>query len=263
MPELPDVERFKRYLDATSLYQRIADVEVRSAYVLKGISGKELARRLKGRRFESTRRHGKHLFARTDGGTWLRLHFGMTGSLRYFKGEEKAPPHTRVLFVFAKDYRLAFDDQRKFGQVGLLEDVDEFLRKRALGPDALDIDVAEFKAKLARHRGAVKSILMNQRLIAGIGNIYADEILFHARIHPATQIARLCDKDRRHLFRAMRHVLEKAVHYQADADRMPKTWLLSHREKRGKCPRCGRSLKSSTIGGRTAWFCTHCQRSAL
>ena len=263
MPELPDVETFKRYLDATSLYQRIADVEMRSAYVLKGISGKELARRLKGRRFESTRRHGKHLFARTDGGTWLRLHFGMTGSLRYFKGEEKAPPHTRVLFVFAKDYRLAFDDQRKFGQVGLLEDVDEFLRKRALGPDALDIDVAEFKAKLARHRGAVKSILMNQRLIAGIGNIYADEILFHARIHPATQIARLCDKDRRHLFRAMRHVLEKAVHYQADADRMPKTWLLSHRGKGGKCPRCGRGLKSSRIGGRTAWFCPHCQRRAL
>src|SRR6266702_3349296 len=151
MPELPDVETFKRYLDATSLYQRIADVEMRSAYVLKGISGKELARRLKGRRFESTRRHGKHLFARTDGGTWLRLHFGMTGSLRYFKGEEKVPPHTRVLFVFAKDYRLAFDDQRKFGQVGLLEDVDEFLRKRALGPDALDIDVDE-PAIDCRHR---------------------------------------------------------------------------------------------------------------
>src|SRR5206468_12664672 len=200
MPELPDVESFRRYFDATSLHQRIDDVDVRNAYVLKGVSGRELARRLKGRSFESTRRHGKHLFARADSNVWLRLHFGMTGSRRYFKGEEKAPPHTRVLFVFAKDYRLAFDDQRKFGQVGLLEDVDEFLRKRALGPDALDIDVAEFKAKLARHRGAVKSILMNQRLIAGIGNIYADEILFHTRIHPATQIARLCDKDRRHLF---------------------------------------------------------------
>src|SRR6266436_6399732 len=260
MPELPDVERFKRYLDATSLYQRIADVEMRSAYVLKGISGKELARRLKGRRFESTRRHGKHLFARTDGGTWLRLHFGMTGSLRYFKGEEKAPPHTRVLFVFAKDYRLAFDDQRKFGQVGLLEDVDEFLRKRALGPDALDIDVAEFKAKLARHRGAVKSILMNQRLIAGIGNIYADEILFHARIHPATQIARLGEKTVCKLFRATRYILKKAIDAKANVDRMPKSWLLPRRGKVGKCPRCRGELRSATIGGRTAWFCTQCQK---
>src|SRR6266704_1858214 len=259
MPELPDVETFKRYLDATSLHQRIVDVDVQSADLLKGISERELARRLKGRRFECSCRHGKHLFVRTDGDIWLRSHFGMTGSLRYFKGEEKAPPHTRLLFVFAKDYRLAFDDQRKFGEVGLVNEVAEFLKKRALGPDAVDIDLAGFKETLTKHRGTVKSILMNQRLIAGIGNIYADEILFHARIHPATQIARLCDKDRRHLFRAMRHVLEKAVHYQADADRMPKTWLLSHREKRGKCPRCGRSLKSSTIGGRTAWFCPHCQ----
>src|SRR6266705_4755022 len=156
MPELPDVETFKRYLDARSLHQRITCFDVRNAYVLKGISARELARRLKGRRFECSCRHGKHLFVRTDGDIWLRSHFGMTGSLRYFKGEEKAPPHTRLLFVFAKDYRLSFDDQRKFGEVGLLEDVDEFLKKRTLGPDALDIALTEFKAKLARHRGAVK-----------------------------------------------------------------------------------------------------------
>src|SRR5437667_10324263 len=119
MPELPDVERFKRYLDATSLYQRIADVEVRSAYVLKGISGPELTRRLKGRRFESTRRHGKHLFVRADRGVWLHLHFGMTGRVHYFKGEEEAPPHTRVLFILSKDSRLTFPDPRTVHQVGL------------------------------------------------------------------------------------------------------------------------------------------------
>ncbi len=263
MPELPDVESFRRYFDATSLHQRIDDVDVRNAYVLKGVSGRELARRLKGRSFESTRRHGKHLFVRADSNVWLRLHFGMSGFLRYFKGEEKAPPHTRVLFVFAKDYRLAFDDQLKFGEVGLVNEVDEFLKKRALGPDALDIDLAEFKEKLARHRGAVKSILMNQRLIAGIGNIYTDEILFHARIHPATQITRLGNKHINRLFAAMRHVLEKAIEYQADVDRMPQSWLLPQRGKGGKCPRCGRGLKSSKIGGRTAWFCPHCQRRAL
>ena len=263
MPELPEVETFKRYFDATSLHQRIADVDVLSAYLLKSVSARELGRRLKGRRFESTRRHGKHLFARTDGNIWLRLHFGMTGSLRYFKGENKAPRHTRMLFVFVKDYRLAFDDQRKFGEIGLIQDVDEFRKKRALGPDALDVDLTKFKKLLGKHRDAVKAILMNQRLIAGIGNIYADEILFHARIHPATPIARLRDKDRMHLFRAMRHVLKKAIEYQADVDRMPKSWLLSQRGKAGKCPRCGRELKSSKIGGRTAWFCARCQRHRL
>src|SRR2546422_5340865 len=77
MPELPDVETFKRYLRATSLHQRIVDVDVRSAYVLKRVSGRELARRLKGRSFESTRRHGKHLFVCADRDFWLRLHFGM------------------------------------------------------------------------------------------------------------------------------------------------------------------------------------------
>jgi formamidopyrimidine-DNA glycosylase len=263
MPELPDVETFKRYLDATSLHQRIAGVDVLSAYVLKGVSALELARRLKGRCFESSRRHGKHLFVREDDDIWLRLHFGMTGSLRYLKGKEKAPPHTRVAFVFEKDYRLAFDDQRKFGEIGLIQDVDKFLKKRALGPDALGVDFKGLQNLLAKHRGAVKSILMNQKLIAGIGNIYADEVLFHARIHPATETARLNDKRQRQLFCAMRHVLQKAIEYQADVNRMPKSWLLPHRGKSGKCPRCGRKLRSAKIGGRTAWFCPHCQRRAL
>lgn len=262
MPELPDVESFKRYLDATSLHQQITDVAVLDAYLLKGVSKRELARRLKRRRFESSRRYGKHLFVCAKDDTWLRLHFGMTGSLQYFKGEKEAPPHTRVLFVFEKDCRLAFDDQRKFGEIGLIKDVDEFLKKRELGPDALDVDLPELKKVLAKHRGAVKSVLMNQRLIAGLGNIYADEILFHARIHPATQTARLGEKRLKQLFHAMRHVLEKAIESQVDVDRMPRSWLLRYRGRAGKCPRCGRELRTSKIGGRTAWFCSHCQKHA-
>ncbi len=260
MPELPDVESFKRYFDATSLHQRISGIDVRSAYILKGISAHELARRLKGRCFESTCRHGKHLFVRVDRDLWLRLHFGMTGSLQYIKHEEQAPKHTRVLFVFATDHRLAFEDQRKFGEVGLLKDIDEFLKKRGLGPDALDINLSQFKEIFGKHRGAVKTILLNQKLIAGIGNIYADEILFRARIHPATQISALKAKTVANLFRATRYVLRTAVDAKADVDLMPKSWLVPHRGKGGKCPRCGRELKSETIGGRTAWFCAHCQK---
>jgi formamidopyrimidine-DNA glycosylase len=199
---LPEVEIFKRYLDATSLHQRIDDVDVRNTYVLKETSARELARGLKGRRFESSRRHGKHLFVRADGELWLRLHFGMTGSLQYFKNDEQAPRHARVLFVFANNHRLAFDDQRQFGQIGLLKDVDEFLKERELGPDALDLGLGEFRKILEKHRGAVKSVLLNQRIIAGIGNIYADEILFRVRIHPATEIARLNDAALTKLFRA-------------------------------------------------------------
>ena len=195
MPELPEVETFKRYLDSTSLHQRITNVDVRDAYVLKRVSARELARRLKGRRFENSHRHGKHLFVRAGDELWLRLHFGMTGSLEYLNHDEVAPKTARVIFRFADNCRLAFDDQRKFGEIELIKDVDEFLQTRGLGPDALGIGLSQFKAIFGKHRGAVKAILLNQQLIAGIGNLYADEILFRARMHPATEAARLSDKD--------------------------------------------------------------------
>jgi len=260
MPELPEVETFKRYLDRTSLRQRIINVEVRDAYVLKRVSARELARRLKSRRFESSRRHGKHLFVRAGDKLWLRLHFGMTGSLEYLNQDKLVPKTARVIFRFANNCLLAFDDQRKFGEIELIKDVDEFLQTRFLGPDALEISLSQFKAIVGNHRGAVKAILLNQQLIAGIGNLYADEILFHARTHPAIQAARLSDKDLRRLFRATRYVLEKAIALKTDFNRLPKSWLLTQRGKAGRCPRCGRALKSSTIGGRTAWFCPHCQK---
>jgi formamidopyrimidine-DNA glycosylase len=260
MPELPEVETFKRYLDSTSLYRRITGVDVRDAYVLKGVSARELEHRLRGRRFENSHRHGKHLFVRAGDELWLRLHFGMTGSLQHFKRDEEAPARARVVFAFPNNSRLAFEDQRKFGEVGLLGDVDEFLRKRGIGPDALDINVSQFKTMFRTHRGAVKTILLNQQLIAGIGNLYADEILFRARMHPATEAAKLGDKNLARLFRATRYVLEKAIALKTDFNRLPKSWLLQHRGKRGRCPRCGRALKSATIGGRATWFCAHCQR---
>jgi formamidopyrimidine-DNA glycosylase len=260
MPELPDVENFKRYLDRTSLHQRIIGVDVRDAYVLKDLSARHLPRRLKGRSFKSSYRHGKHLFVCMNADLWLRLHFGMTGSLQYFKRSEEMPKHARVFFIFTNDYRLAFNDQRKFGEIGVIKNVREFLKNRSIGPDALDIDLAQFRDIFGKHRGAVKAILLNQRLIAGIGNIYADEILFCARMHPATQVSALKERTAAKLFRVTRYILEKAIAAEADANLMPKSWLLPHRGKGGNCPRCGHELKSATIGGRTAWFCAHCQK---
>jgi formamidopyrimidine-DNA glycosylase len=260
MPELPEVETFKRYLDSTSLDQRITRVEVRDAYILKHVSARGLATRLKGRRFESSRRHGKHLFVRAGDQLWLRLHFGMTGSLQYFEHNQAPPKTARVIFRFAANGDLAFDDQRKFGEIELVGEVNEFLETRGLGPDALGISRSQFKSVLGKHRGAVKAILLNQQLIAGIGNLYADEILFRAGMHPATDAARLSDTDLARLFRATRHVLEKAIALKTDFNHLPKSWLLTHRGKRGRCPRCGHALKSATIGGRTSWFCPHCQK---
>ena len=260
MPELPEVETFKRYLDSTSLRRQIIDVEVRDAYVLRHVSARELGRRLKGRRFENSHRHGKHLFVCVGDKLWLRMHFGMTGSLEYLDHDDAPPKTARVIFRFANNCWLAFDDQRKFGEIELIKDPDEFLQKRSLGPDALKINFSLFKAIIGNHRGAVKAILLNQQLIAGIGNLYADESLFRARMHPATEAARLSEKDLTQLFRATRYVLERAIALKTDFNRLPKSWLRTHREKRGRCPRCGRALKSATIGGRTSWFCAHCQK---
>src|SRR5215813_4284889 len=262
MPELPEVETFKRYLDNTLLHQRITNVEVPDAYVLKRVSARELVRRLKGRRFENSHRHGKHLLVRAGNGLWLRLHFGLTGSLEYRNQHQEMPKTARVIFCFTNNRRLAFDDQRKFGEIELIEDVDEFVETR-LGPDALEISFSQFKAIMQKHRGAVKAILLNQQLIAGIGNLYADEILFRARMHPATEVARMSGKDLERLFRATRYVLTKAIALKTDFNRLPKSWLLLHRGKRGRCPRCGRALKSATIGGRTSWFCAPCQKRSV
>ena len=260
MPELPEVEIFKRYFDRTSLHQRIINVEVRDAYVLKRVSARALTRRLKGRRFENSHRHGKHLFVRAGDKLWVRLHFGMTGSLEYLKRDEKAPKTARVLFHFADNCWLAFDDQRKFGEIELINHIDEFLDTRGLGPDALEISFPQFNAVVGKHRGAVKAILLNQQLIAGIGNLYADEILFRARMHPASEARKLSDHDLSRLFGATQHVLQKAIALKTDFNRLPKSWLLTHREKHGRCPRCRRALKSATIGGRTSWFCPCCQK---
>src|SRR5262249_44513386 len=121
MPELPEVETFRRYLDSTSLKQRITNVEVQDSYVLKRISARELTRRLQGRGLEKSARDGKHLFVRASDELWLRLHFGMTGSLEYLKDEEATPKTARVIFRFANSCRLVFDDQRKFGEIELVK----------------------------------------------------------------------------------------------------------------------------------------------
>jgi formamidopyrimidine-DNA glycosylase len=188
------------------------------------------------------------------------MHFGMTGSLEYLERDAALPKTARVIFRFANNCRLAFDDQRKFGEIELIKDVDEYLQTRCLGPDALDVSLSQFKALAGNHRGAVKAILLNQQLIAGIGNLYADEILFRARVPPTTEAASLSDEDLRRLFRATRYVLGKAIALKTDFNRLPKSWLLTHRARRGRCPRCGRALKSAPIGGRTSWFCPHCQK---
>lgn len=262
MPELPDVEVLRRYLDATSLHKEIEEVEVFSRQVLEDISAENLKAALLGRTFESTRRHGKWTFVALDDGGWLVLHFGMTGNLKYFKGMEKEPDHDRLLIGFANGFHLAYDSQRKLGEVELIDQVEEFIEARDLGPDVLDLDLHTFKELLNGRRGMIKSALMDQGLMAGMGNVYSDEILFQAGIHPRTEVNQLADETLQELFHAMRGVLRTAIEHQAKPDQFPESYITRYRGQDGDCPKCGGELEQMDVSGRTAYFCPNHQRLA-
>ncbi len=262
MPELPDVEVFKQYLDATSLHKEIDRVKVHSTQVLEGISATKLRRRLEGHTFESTRRHGKYLFVRLNDGNWLVLHFGMTGSLKYFKDLDKDTPHDRFLIGFSNGYHLAYDSQRKLGKVGVVDDVKKFIKEKDLGPDALDanFDMKAFEEALTGRTATVKAALMNQQYIAGIGNIYSDEILFQAGIRPQTRVNRLKGKNLERLFHVSKEVLRTAIDCRADPGEFPNSYLIPVRHKGGSCPKCERAICKVKVSGRTAYYCSHCQK---
>jgi formamidopyrimidine-DNA glycosylase len=259
MPELPDLEVARRYVNATSLHQTIRSVEVRNEKILGEASAHELGGALEGQSFDSTRRHGKNLFVRLDDGTWLYVHFGMTGRLKYFEDLAKDPSHDRFLISFENGFHLALDDARMFGKVDLVEDPEAFIRNKKLGPDPLALDAATFRERFEGRRGGVKAALMNQQVVAGIGNIYSDEILFQLRVHPRTDVRRLAGATLEEMHRQTLRVLERAIERGADPDELPEPFLLSHRSEGEECPRGNGEIQKITAAGRTAYYCPACQ----
>jgi formamidopyrimidine-DNA glycosylase len=259
VPELPELEVFKRYVDSTSLHQDIEMVEVKNGKILGGVSAGGLKRGLEGRKFESTRRYGKHLFVELDEGPWLLLHFGMTGGLKYYEDAVEEPTHARVLISFRNGYHLAFDDQRLFGKVDLIEDPDGYVEEQKLGPDPLDVDFPVFRERLQGRRGEIKATLMNQRVFAGIGNIYSDEILFQVRLHPKTSVRRLDESSFHGLHEQTRRVLRAAIEHAADPGGLPESFLLPNRQDGADCPRGNGKVQKTKAAGRTAYYCPTCQ----
>ena len=259
MPELPDVEVFREYFNSTALHQKIVEIRVEHNKVLEAISGRRLKDALSGRSFETTDRRGKYLFAQTDDDVVLVLHFGMTGYLLYAKSPGPEDEHIRVLFSFENDYNLGYVCQRLLGKVAVTDSVKDFVASRQLGPDALDISLEDFKQVLKDARGSLKSTLMNQSRLAGLGNVYTDEVLFHARLHPATTAGDLSESDLKKLHRNMQKVLNKTIEKQADPAGMPRSYMLPHRGRDGSCPRCKRNLETMKVSGRKTYFCPKCQ----
>jgi formamidopyrimidine-DNA glycosylase len=265
MPELPEVEMARIYLQATIRLQPIRAVAVLDERILYGVSAEALELSLAGEQFISIQRHGKRLFLQLQDDLWLTLHLGLTGRLVYLQARvaeadvvEVVPSHTRLLISFQNDCRLAFDDPRIFGEVGLTKSPSIFLAERKIGPDALQLNLDGFLEIMRGRRGAIKAMLLNQSLVAGLGNLYADESLFQAGICPRSR--GLGEKELMALFSSIQEVLKTALSTGANLANLPDSYLLPHRHAAGTCPRDGSLLMHEKIGGRTSYYCPKHQK---
>lgn len=220
--------------------------------ILRNAAADDLDRALRGHGFEEPERHGKWLLAWTTGPAVL-IHFGMTGELIPADGPGGRHRHDRVIFELDRG-ELRYRNMRKLGGLWLAHDRGEAGAVMGpLGPDALVLDRRSFRDVMARRRGRVKAALMDQRLLAGIGNLLADEALWRAGIHPARRIEELGPEERERLFEAIRAVVRTSVDR---FDHLPSGWLIHVRGRPdAACPRCRTPLGRTVVGGRTTYFC--------
>ena len=252
MPELPDVEGFRRFFEKHASGKLVRRVKGDPA-IVRTASIRTINRAIAGHSFAPPQRHGKWLICRA-GGPAILFHFGMTGD---FLWESETHPHDRLVISF-DDGELRYRDMRKFGGVWLAHDeagVQELTGH--LGPDALALTRDDLDDVLA-HRAGLKAVLMEQRNIAGLGNLLVDETLWRARLAPQRTASALRTKQRDVLYGAMRHVLVEWC--REDFTPGLRSWLTGHRTRGGRCPRCKTKLTRATVAGRTTYWCRRCQR---
>jgi formamidopyrimidine-DNA glycosylase len=268
MPELPEVETFARFFADHALRQTIRRVLVRDERILTDLRAETFRRKLQGRKFTKVRRHGKHLFAETAGAAagsaplWLHLHFGMSGDLSYVKTDAEEPRFARVLFQFTNAHQLVFEDMRLFGRAGLVASPDAYIESAGLGPDPLSAEftAARFEEGLKKRKGAIKALLMSQEVVAGLGNLYVDEVLFQTGIHPRRAADRITAAERRAVYTSMKKILRETIARHARSADHPPSFLIRHRETGERCPKCGGTIRRMVVFGRTTYYCATHQR---
>lgn len=268
MPELPEVETYRRFLDELLLHQTIVQLYVFDAHVL-GVPETELRPALVGATVVGTRRLGKNLFLELSTGPVLALHFGMTGDVGAYRDEPDRPRFTRVALELADGLRVAFIDPRKFGRIRLAGSVADFQRQKKLGPDALDLTLAELTAALQGRKTLLKPLLLDQRLAAGLGNWIVDEVLFQARLHPERVAGSLTVAEVGRLHAAIGLVLRTAIEAEARYRLFPTSFLIHAREWDAypvagseaykHCPAGQHAIVKKYVGGRATYYCPVCQ----
>jgi formamidopyrimidine-DNA glycosylase len=262
VPELPEVETVVRSLASKLPGRRILRAQFFSKFVVKQ-NFDELAERVRGQRIGAIRRHGKFIVLDLERGA-LTVHLGMTGKLLL---NAVAGPYTRALFEL-DDGLLVYDDIRHFGRIEWSEQLPE--RVASLGPDALSISRDDFLQSLKRRHTRIKPLLLNQRFLRGMGNIYTDEALFAARIHPKAIASRLSRERASRLHAAMLEILAAAVRHKGssisdyvDAEGNRGGFQLLHQVygREGEpCSTCGTPIRRIVVGQRGTHYCPKCQR---
>ncbi len=273
MPELPEVETIRRQLEPVVRGRAIYRVTISDEKITAPASPAALRRQVRGRRIEALERRGKYLRFLLAGGDALVVHLRMTGTLTVAagrpRGEERR--HLRLLLELDDGTLIAFHDQRRFGRVLFLPAADAEEYWQRLGPEPLSRSFTAARlGEIARRRQKpVKPLLMEQGLIAGIGNIYADESLFLAGIHPLRSSASLDEEEIARLHRAIRDTLRKAIRLQGssvDTYRDARgarggyqDVFQVHRRQGEPCPRCGTAIEKIKVGGRGTYLWPRCQ----
>lgn len=270
MPELPEVETVARTLRQTLVGRRIARIGSASPLMVDA----KAAKRLVGRRFETVKRQGKWMFLDTDGPDVLVVHLGMTGWVGVIPNESDVAPHTH--FRASLDDRseeLRFVDPRRFGEWTTMnrDDWGQRFNPKTLGPDALDCTHDDLAERLRKTTRRIKPTLMDQRVVAGVGNIYADEILHLARISPLRKADRLKSADVARLYDSMRRILISAVEGRgttihsfvgSDGESGGFQERLKVYGRAGRaCVECGSLIQCSqaVLSGRSTYWCPGCQ----
>lgn len=272
MPELPEAETIARALAERAAGRTVRRVRVIHPDVLL-CDAAAFRRELAGRRIVEISRRGKNVIFHLDGDRVLAVNLGMTGRLLFLPGAPRAaaPAHAAVIFHLAPDGVLAYDDARRFGRLEVLDPAGWAARSARLGPEPLDpaFTARALGAILKGSRAPIRSLLIDQRRIAGIGNIYANEALFAARIHPAQRAASLAPGEVRRLHRAIRRILARAVEARGTTIRdyrdpgaaaggfAPR--LRVYGREGSPCPRCRCTIQRLVLAGRSAFLCPRCQ----
>jgi formamidopyrimidine-DNA glycosylase len=273
MPELPEVESVRRQLEPALVGRRFERVKIDDPRLVRPYEPAEVAAELEGERSVAVERRGKYLVVRFESGRVLLIHLRMTGSLRHTAaGSLQDDPHRRAVVTLDDGSDVAYRDVRRFGTWLLLEpdEAEPYLTAR-VGDEPLDalFTAARLGERLAGRRTSLKAALLDQRTVAGIGNIYTDEALWRARLNPLRPAASLDAGELRRLHRAIRAALEHGLARQGSTlrdYRLPDGSGGSMQDEfrvygRGgePCDRCGTPISRTHVAGRTTWFCPTCQ----